>query len=328
MSEFKMRNKPRKISSYLFKISALLLSLAYSVALTLLPMAPFKDRENYLLYASDSLIILARSFSEGYIQVLFNEPIWLILNIGLGSFLSPENVVRFIIFVSAFIVSLYILKFDKKHFLYLLAVLFIPLLIKNHIIHLRQGFAVSIFLLAWFSSGKNKFILFTLTPLIHSSFFIVLAVLVFSKCMSKARLSVGLQVLLYVIIATLMSLFLLQIAGSVGARQGEIYENTVNKVSGLGFIFWLGILAIFISDKKYFIEQHSFEVGIIILYLLTYFTLPVTGRVFESCIPLILIAGLKLKPYNRMIFIFSIISFSLLLWATRINSPGIGFYGA
>src|SRR5690554_384590 len=161
----------------LYKCFIFFVSIFYAYTLaSLIPMDDsIKDRVNYLAYASDSGVIYLRYLSSGVLAFLSNEPVWLGVNVVLGQFLSPEQVVFYIVLFSAFWSSYLILKFDSRYFLLLLVVVFFPQVIGKYVVHLRQGLAVSIFLLGWFSVSKNfRYILFFLTPFIHASFFFVL----------------------------------------------------------------------------------------------------------------------------------------------------------
>lgn len=136
-----------------YQVSIFVISIVYAAVLTSMPLDAFKDRANYLVYATSPLEILMRYISGGGASVAFNEPAWLLLNIGLGSFLEPENVVRALIFFPAFTTSFFVLRSNPRNCIFLLAFLLAPQIIKNNITHLRQGVAISVFLLGWFTVG-------------------------------------------------------------------------------------------------------------------------------------------------------------------------------
>src|SRR5690625_4311379 len=161
----------------------LLLAALYGWTVSQLPNEGFKDFTNYLVYANNSWNILEGRTQKGLFSMLANEPLWLILNSFLASFLSPENTVRALIFLSGFTVSATLLhnsRVEQIH--WVLLFLLLPAVIKNHLIHIRQGVAIALFLYGWFSSSRPlKWILLSLTPFIHASFFFVLAILAFSN---------------------------------------------------------------------------------------------------------------------------------------------------
>lgn len=303
------------------------ISLIIATTLASFPVEVFKDRENYLVYAQDSLFILLRNFSEGLLSTFFNEPLWLLINIGLGALLEPENVVRLLIFTSSFLVIYKLLFQDGNKLFLLLFIFFLPIVLKNHIVHLRQGVAIAVFIAAYFSLSKYRFFYLALTPLIHSSFFVILLLMVVGRLMTKTRFAGDLQTVLYFVLGCIISVVLLKLAAILGTRQHEQYATeALNNVSGLGFVFWFFILSLYCIQGKDFLKVHSLSIGVLLLYLTTYFTLPVTGRIFESAVLIVLLSGTKMKENVRYVFYSAVIIFSLGQWALRLNADGLGFY--
>jgi len=93
-------------------------AIIYAAFLSGLQIDAFVDRDNYLVYAEYSSDILARYVGEGALSVVFNEPIWLFINICLSFFFLPDVVLRVIIFFSAFFTCFYVLRFEAKYFLF------------------------------------------------------------------------------------------------------------------------------------------------------------------------------------------------------------------
>src|SRR5690606_31256538 len=102
-------------------------------------------------YARYSDEIMARYSALNLVAVLFNEPLWLLINIGLSKLFIGEVVLRIIIFVAAFLVSWLLLRQNPRHIFWMMGFLLIPQVMKNHIIHLRQGLGLAVFLLGYFS---------------------------------------------------------------------------------------------------------------------------------------------------------------------------------
>ncbi len=284
------------------------------------------DRGNYLNYADNSEIIIQYYLNESILSVFFNEPIWLLINIFLSYFLSPEYTLRFIIFFSSFVVSFLVLKSNPKYFWILILILIFPSVIKNFIIHIRQGLAISFFLIGWFSVHKFKrYLFFLLVPFIHSSFFIVLAIYFLTHLFNKLKFAFDLKFIGYVSLGLVFSYGLIFVASLLNMRQVFVYEFAVINSSGLGFIFWFVILLIYISNGKHFLKNNSFIIGVIIFYLSTYFFIVVTARIFESVIILVLLAALELKYKFRIVAVtlfFFIIIYQFLL---KMNMPYLGY---
>jgi hypothetical protein len=292
-------------------------ALAYAIVLVSLPQDGFRDRANYLTYATASDVVLQRYVSQGITSILANEPLWLLTNMALSRFLPPEKVIAVIIGVSAFITAWLVLRSKPQHFVWLLLFLLYPGVIKNYIIHLRQGLAIAIFLVGWFSSRRaQRWLLLGLTPFIHASFFFVIAILLLARFSRKTRLSASLSLLLFVTATAVMILSLQWAAAGLGARQANEYELlSTSGASGAAFVFWSAMLMLMLLEGKVFLRQHRFEVGSMILYLVTYFFIPVTARVFESALVLILIAGLDLSANRGRLFKLAILAFATLQWA-------------
>ena len=120
----------------LYQWCVLLFALTYASFLATLPTDIFYDRENYLVYASSSWAILERYIDQGWLAVFSNEPVWLLINGYLGDIWLPETTVRILIFFPAFTVAWTVLRQDANQFIWLIMILFLPMVIKNHIIQL------------------------------------------------------------------------------------------------------------------------------------------------------------------------------------------------
>lgn len=174
----------------------LLFSLLYGFFLSRIPSADFKDFSNYLVYADHSWSILLSYSNKGFLSLISNEPIWLLVNVFFSLFFEGETVVRVIIFFSASSVAWLTLSNNPRHIGWLILFLFLPLVIKNNLIHLRQGLAISIFLWGWFSSNRPIRVFFiAISPFVHASFFFVLFILGLSKFLRVLRLGPVLRIL-------------------------------------------------------------------------------------------------------------------------------------
>lgn len=309
---------------YLFAIFAL--SLTYGWVLAGLPLEVFKDRTNYLIYADQSSLILLRYWSQGILTGLTNEPIWLLLNAGLALVFEPETTLRIVIGVPASIVAYLVLRAEPKNFIWLLLLLFLPQVLKNHIVHLRQGVAVSFFLIGWFSNWRAmRWFFFLFTPFIHASFFFILTLLLLTAIFRELRLAAGLRNILFIFVGLTLSIFLAAVAKFLGARQAVEYDFAVADISGLGFIFWSIVLFVMILQGRTFMRQHAFAIGVLVFYLSTYFFIEVTARIFESALIILLLAGLQMTVWRRQVFVALIVGYGLLSYVLSLNQPWLGF---
>jgi hypothetical protein len=310
-----------------YHIIIIFLSIGYGLILSFgVPIESIKDREWYLIYAYNSYSLFLKYGSYGLISLIVNEPVWLVINLILCQIFDPANVVRAIIWFSATLFAYAVLKIDSRFFFFLLLILFFPTVINNYIIHLRQGLGISLFVLAYFCKIYSlRFILFILTPLIHSSFFVILFLLASVKMFERARFAVDLRVASLFILTITLGLTVTVAAVLLGARQGDLYGVGFTSVSGLGFLFWALTLFLFVLQGSGFCKKHTFAIAMLIFYCVTYFFLEVSGRIFESTIIIVLLASLELNGWRRKIFVFMVIFYSAYYYITRLGQPVFGW---
>ncbi|MGF1697562.1 hypothetical protein L4C54_18020 [Vibrio lamellibrachiae] len=322
--------KPNIKNSCPYKIQWLiisfLISFIYSGVLSSLPVDVFYDRINYLYYAEKSYIIFLHNMESGLLRTFFNEPIWLLLNTALASILSPESVIRVYIFISCFLLSFSLCYANRKHFFFVMFALLFPLLIKNYIVHLRQGVAMSIFSLGYFSKNlKVKASLISLTPFIHVSFFIIIGVMALGNMVRFKGISPGVKALIGFIILLVIAILLPYIASLLGARQGERAARLSMNVSGVGFFFWMTILLVFLLSGRDAILKSLSAIFILFLYLSLYFISPFSGRVLESGLIIVLFSITLLGVRSRYTMYLLLAFWSLAMWLPRISQDYMGW---
>ncbi len=309
-----------------YRLLCLTLALAYGGILASLPLEVFKDRANYLIYAENSWEILIRYWELSPLVGLSNEPLWLLINAGLASVLSPEAALQIIIFSSAVVVAYQILCREPRNFVWLIILLLMPQVIKNHIIQLRQGVAIAVFLTGWFTNRTLlRWLLIGTAPLIHASFFFVLVLLCLAKFSRRLRLAADLRSILFAGTGLGVGVGLVRFASFLGARQAEQYAFTKTEVSGLGFVFWSMVFVLMCFQGRSFMRKYIFEFGSILFYLSTYFVIEVTARIFESAILLVFLVGLQLTGWRRFAFLLAIIIFECTQWSIRSDQSWLGF---
>jgi len=314
----------KKIFIRALKSNILFSTLA--IFLAMLPLLAFKDRLNYLSYAENSLGILLFNLTSGLDSLIFNEPIWLTINILLSQFFESEIIVQIIIVLPLIIISNKIISNTDHKILAVLLIMLVPQVLKNHIVHLRQGVALCVFIIGFYSNKLwIRNILQVLSCFIHSSFFIVFFIRLFDHFWGKLKINLYLKMIITAIMLFLIGTLAIQIASVLGARQGERYTAVLTNVSGLGFVFWSMIYVIFLSAGRRFLHKNSFQMSIFSFYLVNYFTFPVAARVFESGLLLILLAGLDLRGYRRLMFISFVVAFSALGLVLKIDQPLLGW---
>jgi len=315
-----------------YRAAIIVIAVAYGSVLGSLPVQAFYDRDGYLFYATHAEEILRTFWSQGILVGLVNEPLWWLINVFLSFFLTPEGIVRILIIVPAAIVAYQILRVNPRHFLWLLLFLFVPGVIRHYIVTIRQGVAVAIFLLAWFSSAKywRKF-LFLLTPLVHVSFFIVLGLMALTWLVRQMKFAYDLRSLAFLSLGIAMGIGGMAWMGEiVGARQAEAlssgwYSSRMPEASGLGAIFWAVILVLYSLQGRSFTRSHAFELGAMFFYISTYPFLPIAGRIFTSVMPVVLLAGLELTGWRGLLFRGLVLSWVVFYYGLHWSQPWLGF---
>jgi hypothetical protein len=204
----------------------------------------------------------------------------------------------------------------------------LPQVLKNNIVHLRQGLAISIFLIGYFS--KNRFIspcFLLMSIFIHSSFIFIVFFYYLNIIFLHLRLAADVRATLVLIFGVFISILGLSIAGMLGARQGVNAEYTSfgGRDIGFGFLFWLSILLLYFSAGKQFLKEQSLSIIILLFYMSTFLFFPVTARIFESGLILVLLTGLHLNGKNLLIFLSAFFIYFILQWASRLGTPYYGW---
>jgi EpsG family len=308
------------------RVFAACFSLVYGTFLSLLPIDAFQDRSNYLTYAENSFAILRGFWEIGPLTAMVNEPLWLLLNHVLSLTMPPEDVVRIVILAGATSVAWLTLTRGRCHPLWLIVLLFLPQVIKNHIVHLRQGVAIAVFLAGWFSTRRPlRLACFALTPFIHVSFFIVLLMLALSHVFDSTRARVWMRALVGSATCVGVTGAVFSLAVLVGARQVEEYDFIAKDISGLGFILWSAVLLLMVAQGRRFIVQHTFALLSLGLYLSMYFVAEFSARVFENAMLVVLIAAARASDWRRLGLQAIVVVLIVYQYLTQWHQPAFGF---
>lgn len=301
-------------------------SLFYASVLAALPVEEFIDRASYLSYAVDSYLVYLRYLNKSLISVPFNEPLWLVINMILYYFLDMRNVVRAIIFISSFSVSFTLLRRFKENYIWIIFILIFPQFIKNYIIHLRQGAAISLFIAGYYARYPlRRFIITGLSPFVHSSFFFVYLMLYFNNFVGLLKINIYIRIFIFLAFYTALIYSIQFAASQVGARQAGDLEKDVINASGLAFVFWIGILLVFLSEGPKFLKDNIFQTSVIVFYLIAYIFTSYAGRIFESAMVLVMIAMIELTGWRKPTAMTMMVVLGAYLYASNIGNPWLGW---
>lgn len=306
---------PTHVHSF-FKSSYFILpfSLFYSFVLSSLPSSATTDFSSYLDYVPNSSYLLSsRPFSS--LEFYANEPLWLLINYIFSFIFLPDTAVRAVIFLSSTIISCALLRFSGLPFPIILLALLFPISIKNNIFHIRQGLAVSFFLLGFYTQSRaiSPFLLLS-APFIHSSFFFLLPLFYLSKFNILSSFEPRLKSFLYMLLGSLIVFFGLYFASFAGARQVVSYLSADVHPSGIAFFVWLCVFILFLAQGRAFLANYMFQISVLSIYLSSYFFFSFSARIFESCFLLVFASGFSLTGYRYKLYISLITLYFFATW--------------
>lgn len=313
-----------------YVIFSMAFSFIYAYVLAGLPIDGFIDRDNYLNYVANSGLIFFGNLSQGLFSFLLNEPIWLFINMILNFLFEPEFSLRVIIFTSSFVFSFYMLRAKRGDVFYVIFAIIIcllPQVMKNYVIHLRQGVAIAFVAFMMFSAtGLARRIYIVIAPLVHSSYFFLLPNIFISwivKDKLKFRRNSFSSFLIYFLIACFIVLVFVNALSFTSARQVETLEQVSGESrSGMAFLFWAIVFYLFISSGDDFRRNNFFSIVSIAIYLMLYFFFDPIARVFESSLPFIFFSGYELKSKRRWVFFSMVFFLFCFQWLLPLLSGG------
>lgn len=311
------------------KLSIWIIPFIYALSLCFLIPNDAKliiDRENYWNYINNSKDLIVFYWNISPLVLVANEPLWLLINFLLSSLFTQANAVYLIIFFSSYLFARVVLKQNKGMFWFVILCLLSPQLIKNYIIHLRQGLAVTVFIMAHFQNGKfKKQFQLLLTPFIHASFFLLIPLYYLSYFIANHKIFRHFTLAIFVTIGFLIAFLTGIVATFMGSRQADEYLFNGSLQSGFGFVFWSLILLLISFQGKKFIYRNPFVLILLITYLTTYFNLEVTARIFESGLILVLLSYKELTNWRKQCFLIAILFYFIFGYFQKLGLPYLGW---
>jgi hypothetical protein len=258
------------------------------------------DDENYLAYFASAKDILLRH--EG-LSFVFNEPLWMLISYLIVEIFGYEGSLRFIIFISAVFAGIGLGRINHWSLLPVVLYFALPLSLKNHIDHLRQGLALGLYIFLYSANGPFRTLRFV-SPLVHSSFWVVMLIDIVVSWFLKKKIPTRIDSLkiffIFGGVSVLFAVGISEIIAALGFRQAEIYVFLLSEGSGIAFIGWLVSLPIFLmlSNQRYFVLFAAY-LG---FYLGGYFLNPVAARIFENSFFLLCSAAPIISLNKRLVF--------------------------
>ncbi|MGN6690699.1 MAG: hypothetical protein ACTHJU_07140, partial [Sphingopyxis sp.] len=175
------------------------------------------------------------------------------------------------------------------------------------------------------SNPLRRLVITGLSPFIHSSFFFIYVMMYFNNFISILKINIYIRILIFLAFYTALIYSIQFAAAQVGARQAGDLENDIANASGLAFLFWIGILVVFILDGPKFLKDNIFQTSIIVFYLIAYIFTSYAGRIFESALVLVMIAMIELKGWRKPTAMTMMVVFGAYLYASNIGNPWLGW---
>lgn len=256
-----------------------------------LPIEDLKDYGSYIASIRNTLDYFSQlDFLD--INIIVLEPLWRALLTVMVFLFKPLFTYMTLALFGGLLVFIYVVKRLNFSPLYI-PLLMSPIFITNHLVHIRQGLGLAIFL--WAFHYKNRINLLLLSsPLVHVVYFPLVALFKFPK------------------LRYLLPFFLIFIP-----FMNKSGDYLYTKGFGVGFVIWLGhYFWIRLSARNHFLE------GAIISYLCLYILIDISiaARFIESVAILLYIhvvrnvSSVTAWIYAVFMFVFS--------WVGRISLGG------
>jgi hypothetical protein len=166
----------------LSRIVYLVISAAFCLILASRPIPWASDDWNYMGWADRALRTLdLLQDTDDVLLWLIEEPVFNLLSIALYLMFDDEMTVRVIIFISSATLFWGLRNILRNRWFFLSLFAVAPWIVDLYFLHLRQGLAVSVMILALGLSGTRRHAVFILGGLVHTSVLVMWPVLVYAE---------------------------------------------------------------------------------------------------------------------------------------------------
>lgn len=275
----------------------------------------FRDRYIYAsLYAENSRYILDEY--SGY-EILTNEPVFLYFNVFLSKIFSPEHIVYLYVFTIVSFSSILLWRFSGNFMIYIISLLilfFSPYLFHFQFVILRQSLATFIFLIPFIFVEKKilKYTIIFFAPFVHSSFFIIIA-FYYAYVFLRAKFSLNKVLVIFFIASLIFNAVFFTVGTFLGFRQlNESHITGGVSVGGGAFILFAFVFLYIFKIYNYIKDDlYDFCLILTMFFLVTYFVIPVSGRMMSTIFFMILLVLVRSANTLNIVFLFFLLSISL-----------------
>jgi hypothetical protein len=298
-------------------VLALLITVVVNIEIFFgLNIDQINDRANYHLNVDLISNWIESVGSSGLWMLVIDEPIFklIIYIISLPGF-DSELTIKMLIALSMGI-TVYTLSTKTNISVWWLVIAMIfPGILVNYVMTLRQGLALSFFMVGYFSKGRlSRNLLIGLSALIHYSFFIIIGIYLFSLNLSRVKfIPPKAIVILMFPFAMLCGAMVLYGASFIGLNSlsDQYIEQASIVYFGFGQLFWLVVLILFLSNGNSFVRENFFSLFGIAFYIGSVIFFAPFSRIMQnialfSMISGFSLTGLRLK-FFKILIIFHIL---------------------
>lgn len=311
-----------------YDVAISVFSAIYALIFAIIPSHGFRDRENYLNYAENASEILHTYISAGLLRALTNEPIWLAINTVLGTIFPGPVVVSIIAFFAAFGVAFFLLSQVRRpiDLVIVTIILLAPSVFRTHLIQLRQGLAISVFLLALMVRIRGaRWGILMAVPLIHSSFFLVIPLVALREISIKLRFSGFLTLLILLTVIATFVFSIGTVSSLLRARQASILETYGSDISPFSLMMWTVLFMSALFQGKRFIREHVLEVSTLTFFFWAFFYMPPVARGFQATLVLSLLAISRMRRDWLLATSCVFFIYVLAQYLVRTSQPWFGY---
>jgi len=249
-------------------------------------VGPAPDDENYVEYGVYAGEYLENISTSDPVIFLLNEPLYDVFNYAVSSLFGGYLYFPLFIFTSFSLVSVAIYRISRRPIITLIIFLTFFPIIKNWYIHLRQGLALSIFLLGVSTKGWRKNSLFFLSCLIHTSIFVSVGSYIYEYIAEKIGLDRVSRLILFFVVAALFAWLLEDLLKAIGYVAARRDYRDIGKLANPQVYLTYAMISIgyLMSTKENRSMMTQFLYGLS-LYTTMGLAVPYAARVFENYLP-------------------------------------------
>ena len=298
------------VANYFVKPLAMNWGADYSVYISAINNVYYFERLN-VLFSSGSIL--------GFIHDAQVLPFYFIVFTLSGFGLDAHTTLSIVSITSALVISFYVLQKSKNKFF--LVFLFSPMLLEILFFQVRNGFALALFfagLLIVNKFPKVSYFFFILSLLFHHSLVLLIIIYLIVKKTQQIKIknytinrAIWLNIFIGVFLVVLYSIFYELFSRSY--FRASIFTDS----SVIGFLFFIGIVILYIVGGSSFIWRFQFQFLFSIILLCLYPIFTQILRLYALSFPFHIIAFSKAPNKVLPFFVLlALVIFNFLNWQT------------